>query len=130
MLYITHIREDAARHEVGDSVGCFSPKPSLEDYISLTCLRVASDISFNFMFPLEDIALLFLGTLLLKFTLTEKFLYKCIKYRCVCVSNSVSVLFQTSETTRLGDFKSPFSLCIQKLLLHLILSYYEVCWFS
>lgn len=65
-------------HEVGDSVTCFSLKPSLEDHITLTCLRVAPDFSFNVMFLLEDTALLFLRTLLLKLTLTENFLYKYI----------------------------------------------------
>lgn len=67
-------REDAAQHDMGDSVTCFSLKSPVEDYIALTCLRVASDFSFNFMFPLEDTALLFLRTLLLKLTLTENFL--------------------------------------------------------
>lgn len=65
-------------HEVGDSVTFFSLKSSLEDHITLTCLRVAPHFSFNVMFPLEDIVLLFLRTLLLKLTLTENFLYKYI----------------------------------------------------
>jgi len=69
MLYITCERENVAQHLVGERVTCFSLKSSPEDYITLTCLRGASDISFNFMFPFEDIALLFHRTLLLKLTL-------------------------------------------------------------
>lgn len=78
MLYIMCKREDAAQHEVRDGVTCFSLKSSLEDYITLACLRIASNFSLTFMFPLEDIALLFLRTLLPKLTLIENFLYKCI----------------------------------------------------
>lgn len=75
---LTRKREDAAQHEVGYGITCFSLKSSLEDYITPTCLRVASDFSFNFMFPLEDTVVLFLRTLLLEFILTEDFPYERI----------------------------------------------------
>lgn len=66
MLYITCKREDTAQHEVKDSVTFPSLKSPVEDYITLTYLRVTLGFSFNFVFPLEDIALLFLRTLVLK----------------------------------------------------------------
>lgn len=41
-----------------------------------------------------------------------------------------SVLFQTSEATRLGHFKTAFSVCIQKLLSHLFLTVESVVLFQ